>query len=175
MVPGWNGFPFGRLHSRVYACFSRPRCWPREGAGTCSSPWPAASLGIRTRQYAITLHETNDPVTTKEGTGSDACTVLLPTAYTYASRRCKWGARGVCTGFEGGAWSERMRCAVFPASLTAEAQLKNKFNLGPHQGVMLRRLWPTVRWENTHKEALWRLAVDGIPLLGNSHMRGGPG
>ena len=33
----------------------------------------------------------------------------------------------------------------------------------------LERLW-RVRWENEHKEALWRLAVDGIPLLGNSHL-----
>ena len=41
-------------------------------------------------------------------------------------------------------------------------------------GTMLRRVWGTVRWENAHKEALWRLAVDGIPLLGNSHMRGAP-
>ena len=41
-------------------------------------------------------------------------------------------------------------------------------------GAMLRRVWGTVRWENAHKEALWRLAVDGIPLLGNSHMRGAP-
>jgi len=34
------------------------------------------------------------------------------------------------------------------------------------------RLWSLLRWENEHKEAWWRLTVDGIPLLGNSHMRG---
>jgi hypothetical protein len=28
----------------------------------------------------------------------------------------------------------------------------------------LRRLW-RVRWEPAHKEVLWRLAVDGVPLL----------
>jgi hypothetical protein len=33
----------------------------------------------------------------------------------------------------------------------------------------LPRLWQEIKWENTHKEAYWRLtAVDGIPLLGNS-------
>ena len=35
----------------------------------------------------------------------------------------------------------------------------------------LPRLWQETKWENTHKEAYWRLAVDGVPLLGNSHMR----
>ena len=34
------------------------------------------------------------------------------------------------------------------------------------------RLWSSLRWENEHKEAWWRLTVDGVPLLGNSHMRG---
>ena len=34
------------------------------------------------------------------------------------------------------------------------------------------RLWSLLRWENEHKEAWWRLTVDGIPLLGNFHMRG---
>ena len=38
----------------------------------------------------------------------------------------------------------------------------------------LRRVWYTVKWENLNKEAWWRLTVDGIPLLGNSHMRGAP-
>jgi hypothetical protein len=35
----------------------------------------------------------------------------------------------------------------------------------------LPRLWQETKWENSHKEAYWRLTVDGIPLLGNSHMR----
>ena len=30
------------------------------------------------------------------------------------------------------------------------------------------RLWSLLRWENEHKEAWWRLTVDGIPLLGES-------
>ena len=34
------------------------------------------------------------------------------------------------------------------------------------------RLWSSLRWENEHKEAWWRLTVDGFPLLGNSHIRG---
>jgi len=38
----------------------------------------------------------------------------------------------------------------------------------------LDRVWREVRWENFNKESWWRLAVDGIPLLGNSHMRGAP-
>ncbi len=29
-------------------------------------------------------------------------------------------------------------------------------------------MWQETKWENTHKEAYWRLTVDGIPLLGNS-------
>ena len=36
------------------------------------------------------------------------------------------------------------------------------------------RMWQTVRWENAEKETYWRLAVDGIPLGGNSHMRNRP-
>jgi hypothetical protein len=35
----------------------------------------------------------------------------------------------------------------------------------------LPRLWQKTKWENNHKEAYWRVTVDGIPLLGNSHMR----
>ena len=34
----------------------------------------------------------------------------------------------------------------------------------------LARLW-AVRWENQHKDAFWRLTVDAIPLVGNSHVR----
>lgn len=34
---------------------------------------------------------------------------------------------------------------------------------------MLRRLWP-IKWEREHKETLWRLAVDGVPLPGNAHL-----
>jgi hypothetical protein len=30
----------------------------------------------------------------------------------------------------------------------------------------------TVCWENANKEAWWRLTVDGIPLLENSHVGG---
>lgn len=33
----------------------------------------------------------------------------------------------------------------------------------------LARLW-AVRWENQHKDAFWRLTVDAIPLVGNSHV-----
>jgi hypothetical protein len=35
----------------------------------------------------------------------------------------------------------------------------------------LPRLW-RIRWENAQKEVLWRLAVDGVPMPGNSHMHG---
>ena len=35
--------------------------------------------------------------------------------------------------------------------------------------ALLRRLWP-IKWEREHKETLWRLAVDGVPLPGNSHL-----
>jgi hypothetical protein len=35
----------------------------------------------------------------------------------------------------------------------------------------LPRLWQEIKWKNNHKESYWRLTVDGIPLLGNSHMR----
>jgi hypothetical protein len=34
----------------------------------------------------------------------------------------------------------------------------------------LARLWKTVRWERRHFETLWRLAIDAVPLPGNSHM-----
>ena len=34
----------------------------------------------------------------------------------------------------------------------------------------LQRLWP-IKWEREHKETLWRLAVDGVPLPGNTHLR----
>ena len=33
-----------------------------------------------------------------------------------------------------------------------------------------RRVWR--EWENENKEVLWRLAVDGVPMVGNSHMGG---
>ncbi|GLC39848.1 hypothetical protein PLESTB_001292900 [Pleodorina starrii] len=32
------------------------------------------------------------------------------------------------------------------------------------------RLWSGVRWENDNKETMWRLAVDGVPLPGNTHL-----
>jgi hypothetical protein len=35
----------------------------------------------------------------------------------------------------------------------------------------LERAWCTVRWENHHKETWWRLTVDGVPLVGNAHVR----
>jgi hypothetical protein len=38
-------------------------------------------------------------------------------------------------------------------------------------GGTLPRLWG-IRWENAQKEVLWRLAVDGVPMPGNSHMHG---
>ncbi|PNW81436.1 hypothetical protein CHLRE_07g356000v5 [Chlamydomonas reinhardtii] len=34
----------------------------------------------------------------------------------------------------------------------------------------LARLWQKVRWERRHFETLWRLAIDAVPLPGNSHM-----
>ncbi|PNW69837.1 hypothetical protein CHLRE_18g748647v5 [Chlamydomonas reinhardtii] len=34
----------------------------------------------------------------------------------------------------------------------------------------LARLWQVVRWERRHFETLWRLAIDAVPLPGNSHM-----
>jgi hypothetical protein len=36
--------------------------------------------------------------------------------------------------------------------------------------ALLQHQW-RLRWENSHKEVLWRLAVDGVPLLGNTHIR----
>ena len=48
---------------------------------------------------------------------------------------------------------------VPPADLTALQQV-------------FRRLWSEVKWEPSLKEGWWRLTVDGIPLLGNSHIRG---
>ena len=47
---------------------------------------------------------------------------------------------------------------VLPAALNALQQV-------------FRRLWSGLKWEPACKEGWWRLAVDGIPLLGNSHMR----
>ena len=43
----------------------------------------------------------------------------------------------------------------------------------PRLRLTFPRLWK-VRWENRHKEVLWRLAVNGIPLAGNAHVRGVP-
>ena len=37
---------------------------------------------------------------------------------------------------------------------------------------VLRRVWQRVKWENDRKEVYWRLAVDGVALLGNSHLHG---
>jgi hypothetical protein len=34
----------------------------------------------------------------------------------------------------------------------------------------LARLW-RLRWENHNKEVFWRLTVDGVPIVGNSHMQ----
>ena len=33
-----------------------------------------------------------------------------------------------------------------------------------------RRLWKRVKWEPRWKEVLWRLAVDGVPMPGSSHL-----
>jgi hypothetical protein len=44
-------------------------------------------------------------------------------------------------------------------------------NIPSQVPALLRRAWE-VRWERHHKETLWRLAVDGVPLLGNSHLHG---
>ena len=37
----------------------------------------------------------------------------------------------------------------------------------------LHRLW-RIPWENSNKEAFWRLAIDGFSMLGNSHIRREP-
>jgi hypothetical protein len=34
------------------------------------------------------------------------------------------------------------------------------------------RLWRQLKWEPKHKEVFWRLAVDGVPMPGNSHLPG---
>lgn len=34
-----------------------------------------------------------------------------------------------------------------------------------------RRRWRRVKWEPVYKETLWRLALDAVPLAGNTHMR----
>jgi hypothetical protein len=40
----------------------------------------------------------------------------------------------------------------------------------------LPRLWQEIKWENTHKEAYWRLTVDGISHAGHlAHAAGGGG
>ena len=52
--------------------------------------------------------------------------------------------------------------ALGPGAAATEATLAFRV-------VTLPRLW-RVRWENVHKEVLWRLAVDGVPLLGNCHV-----
>jgi hypothetical protein len=36
------------------------------------------------------------------------------------------------------------------------------------------RIWRQVKWEPKHKEVFWRLAVDGVPMPGNSHLPGVP-
>jgi hypothetical protein len=33
------------------------------------------------------------------------------------------------------------------------------------------RLWRELRWEKSNLETLWRLAVDGVPMQGNCHLR----
>ncbi len=35
----------------------------------------------------------------------------------------------------------------------------------------LPRLWQKNKWANTHKKVYYRLTLDGIQLLGNSHMQ----
>lgn len=43
-----------------------------------------------------------------------------------------------------------------------------------HRGqlqIALARLW-RVKWENMNKEVFWRMTIDGVPIVGNSHMRG---
>jgi hypothetical protein len=37
----------------------------------------------------------------------------------------------------------------------------------------LRRLW-AIKWELEHKETLWRLVADGVPLPGNTHLHRTP-
>ncbi|GIL54222.1 hypothetical protein Vafri_9793 [Volvox africanus] len=50
---------------------------------------------------------------------------------------------------------------------TAQFDSENEVN---HFHATLARLWSDVRWENKNKETLWRLAVDGVPLPGNTHL-----
>ena len=69
-------------------------------------------------------------------------------------------------------------------SAAHERYVKEALGLEPLQGLpnwalealrgSLRRLWQSLKWENANKEIFWRLAVDGVPLPGNSHMRGAP-
>jgi hypothetical protein len=51
---------------------------------------------------------------------------------------------------------------VAPAALAAVDRLHRTFG----------RVWRRLRWEPARKEVLWRLAVDGVPMLGNSHLHG---
>jgi Fe-S-cluster-containing hydrogenase component 2 len=44
-------------------------------------------------------------------------------------------------------------------------------NLSLSLRIALARLW-RVKWENMNKEVFWRMTVDGVPIVGNSHMRG---
>ena len=56
--------------------------------------------------------------------------------------------------------AEALQVAAAPEDVVAE-----------FSDATLARLW-RIRWENAQKEVLWRLAVDGVPVLGNSHVRG---
>ncbi len=58
-----------------------------------------------------------------------------------------------------------------PVGAAAAAAPPAHDDLGDFQSA-LARMWQDVRWEHENKETLWRLAIDGIPLPGNSHLRG---
>lgn len=58
-----------------------------------------------------------------------------------------------------------------PPTETRTAAAAAETSLASCVPALLRRLWP-IKWEKENKETLWRLAVDGVPLPGNTHLRG---
>ncbi len=63
------------------------------------------------------------------------------------------------------------RAAFVKAALEAPLHPPAKEAGLKHVQGALNRMWG-IRWENQRKETFWRLTVDGVPLLGNSHIRG---
>lgn len=59
-------------------------------------------------------------------------------------------------------------CEGLPGGSQVRAAKLEAFTVGQS------RRWAQVKWEAEHKEVMWRLAVDGVPLPGNTHLRNAP-